>query len=378
MSTTWVDADACEKCHVAKEDVDSDVQWQRTGNNCPVTIAPHLVEHGYTQLTRTEQHTAATRIQALHRGRKIRQEMEGIKAANAPELAEGHIEQPVVAGRPSAVHHSAAGRANQTVVVLPNALRRKDASCDEWNHTSGFGSTVASDVESTRNESGFTLVRRPNYTQSASTLLAAGPVESSALYAGNGFAHDDNSSLYMNSRAKKVAVATTSSNMYESYQASEDDWDDDEDRATLRYYKGRLGPVTKVQMLIRTGRSWVGNAPQQHPKEEIAARVDEAMKLFPQLRLTNENWLPGAGKKKENDRAKKMKRMFWCFDKEHIGHISKEAFRALYARIIDELGMDDHLTLMDLEALLGRYKMKGDDVLSFDEFALVLLKILRW
>ena len=57
--------------------------------------------------------------------------------------------------------------------------------------------------------------------------------------------------------------------------------DDDEDRATLLYYKGRLGPVTKQQMRRRTGRSSVGNAPQQHPKEEIAARVDEVSQPLP-------------------------------------------------------------------------------------------------
>eukprot|EP01006_Ploeotia_vitrea_P006576 TRINITY_DN13941_c0_g1_i1.p2 TRINITY_DN13941_c0_g1~~TRINITY_DN13941_c0_g1_i1.p2 ORF type:complete len:320 (-),score=39.92 TRINITY_DN13941_c0_g1_i1:1918-2877(-) len=70
-----------------------------------------------------------------------------------------------------------------------------------------------------------------------------------------------------------------------------------------------------------------------------------------------------------------LKAAFARYDKDNNGFIMKAEFKQFY-KSLDQMGVTEDPAAVD--KLMAKYNMLGDDKLSFDEFAILMLKISQW
>eukprot|EP01012_Entosiphon_sulcatum_P028628 TRINITY_DN3467_c0_g1_i1.p1 TRINITY_DN3467_c0_g1~~TRINITY_DN3467_c0_g1_i1.p1 ORF type:complete len:157 (-),score=38.80 TRINITY_DN3467_c0_g1_i1:163-633(-) len=107
----------------------------------------------------------------------------------------------------------------------------------------------------------------------------------------------------------------------------------------------------------KKGKGFVNRRSKAPPETE--ARVKEALAMFGEMKGMDEE----------------IRALFSIFDRDHNGWMSKEEFAHFHAEM-DKMGMEE--TEGQMEAILNQYNMLGDDKLSYDEFALLVLKMLNW
>jgi len=162
--------------------------------------------------------------------------------------------------------------------------------------------------------------------------------------------------VYFDASSHRVSVENGSSKKYDAYHADYDSSGDEQQR--LRAGKGRVRPWSEGQAPTEPPKRAVVKKSSPH---EISAKVDMAVEHIPKLVYS-----PG--------QESKIKQLFDCFDTDKSGFICKDEFRALYARI-DKMGCEQ---LNDFDSTIERWAMLKDDLLSYDEFALLMLKIISW